>query len=212
MFCNIRLFPIGDGRSGTPGGQQSEGGWQKLKSTCQSNNIGPQMMRPSKQHLDENNIQPYPGSHPRFNNRGRRSSGYGKTSSQRGSSLTTGYVNDIIWSTRKQNKKTTGRGQTPSRASKNRTTAPRSPSKTSTQASQEQDRESNLSGTPSGSPAVKGLSDDDMSKKTKAVMDEYLHINDLKVCIKTFVVQELDSMFYNHWLTPFERLALFYNS
>ena len=48
------------------------------------------------------------------------------------------------------------------------------------------------SGTTSGSPSVNGLSDDEMSKKTKAVMDEFHHINDVKVCIITFVVQDFD--------------------
>ena len=36
-------------------------------------------------------------------------------------------------------------------------------------------------GAPPSGPAVKGLSDDEMAKKTVSIMDEYLHLNDLKV-------------------------------
>ena len=36
---------------------------------------------------------------------------------------------------------------------------------------------------PAPSPAAKQLSQDEIEKKTKAIMDEYLHVHDIKVII-----------------------------
>lgn len=239
MLANMPAAPRGGGgnrrgggRQGTPG-QQGEDGWQMTKSTYRSNNIDPQKMRLSK-HLDENNIQLGPGGRPgQFNSWGRGSSGGGKTSSQEGERPSTpgNRFSALTQSNVSDSSRTTGRGQTPSRDSKGRTTTPRPPSKMVARASQEQDRESALSAvrslvsgggqrTPTGSrnqsrdssrsrdidrdaeampppatpqsgPAAKGISDDEMAKKTIAVMDEYLHINDLKEAV--LCIKELES-------------------
>ena len=99
-------------------------------------------------HLDENSIQLGPGGRPGFTGWGRGSSGGGKTSSQEGERPSTPANRFSALgsaSTASDSSRTSGRGQTPSRDSKSRTTTPRPQSKYGARASQEQDRESALS-------------------------------------------------------------------